>query len=220
MKIHAVVPVKALKRAKSRLATVLSTVERHDLVLDMLSRVLGVLNGSRVLSHHPAGVPGINGEARCARSPDEIWVISDDTEVLDLATGHGALTMPDGTGSLNGALDKARGLLSVARVDGMLIIPADIPLINQSDVAALSRALKRGADVVISPDAAGVGTNALGMRLPCILPLTFGERSLGRHLAGAANLGLRATLYRSPRIALDVDDPPSLARYRAQRTTA
>ncbi|MBX0326240.1 2-phospho-L-lactate guanylyltransferase [Oscillochloris sp. ZM17-4] len=195
MQIHAVVPVKALARAKSRLAGRLSIAERHDLVLEMLGRVLGALLACR-------------GAALA-----EVWVISADPEALALAAACGARTMLDSADGLNGALGQARAALTAAGVAAMLVVPADVPLITAGDVAAMARTLTAGADVAMATDRQGDGTNALGLRLPSDMPFRFGERSAGLHLAEADAHDLLAQVYWSPTLALDVDDPESLARY-------
>jgi 2-phospho-L-lactate guanylyltransferase len=197
MQLHAVVPVKALARAKSRLADLLSPAERHDLVIAMLGRVLQTLMACR-------------GAALA-----EVWVISADPEVLALAEAVGARTMLDRAGDLNGALEQARADLTSAGAAALLIIPADVPLVTRGDVADLSAALAGGAALAMATDRRGDGTNALGMRLPCALPFRFGEQSAGLHREAAAALGLRLQIYASPTLGLDVDDPESLARYRA-----
>jgi 2-phospho-L-lactate guanylyltransferase len=197
MQIHAVVPVKALARAKSRLAGRLSLAERHDLVIEMLDRVLSTLLGSR-------GAALANA-----------WVISADPEVLAMAESAGASTMVDHTGDLNGALGQARAALTSAGAAAMLVIPADVPLISRADVSSLADILGGGGDLAMATDRQGDGTNALGMRLPSALPFRFGEQSAHLHRDAAASLGLRLQLYASPTLSLDVDDPESLARYRA-----
>ncbi len=197
MQIHAVVPVKALARAKSRLAAALGDGERRALVREMLGHVLTTLLACR-------------GTALA-----EVWVISADPEVLALAEASGARTMADRAGDLNGALDQARARLEAAGAGAMLVIPADVPLISPRDVAALARTLAAGADMAMATDRQGDGTNALGLRLPSALPFRFGERSAGLHLNEADEHGLLAQVYWSPSLALDVDDPESLARYEA-----
>jgi 2-phospho-L-lactate guanylyltransferase len=196
MQLHAVVPVKALARAKSRLAGRLGLSERRDLVVEMLGRVLASLLACR-------------GAALA-----EVWVISSDPQVLDLAEAAGARTMLDRAGDLNGALDQARASLVGVGADAMLVIPADVPLIANGDLAAMSAALA-DADLAMATDRQGDGTNALGMRLPCALPFHFGAQSAHLHRAAAAALGLRLQIYASATLSLDVDDPESLARYRA-----
>jgi 2-phospho-L-lactate guanylyltransferase len=196
MQIHAVVPVKALDRAKSRLAGRLGADERRALVIEMLGRVLATLLGCR-------------GAALA-----EVWVISADPAVLARAAAAGARTLRDEAGDLNGALAQARESLADAGAAAMLIIPADVPLITAADVVALAGLLAAGADLALATDRRGDGTNALGLRLPSGLPFRFGEQSAHLHRAAAADLGLIPQLYASPTVSLDVDDPESLERYR------
>jgi 2-phospho-L-lactate guanylyltransferase len=197
MEIHAVVPVKALDRAKSRLAGRLNTGERRALVVEMFGRVLTTLLGCR------------------GAALSEVWVISADPEVLAYAAAAGARTLADEAGDLNGALEQARAALADAGASAMLIIPADVPLITAADVAALAGLLAAGADLALATDRQGAGTNALGLRLPSDLPFRFGERSAAFHREAAASLGLPLQLYSSSTLSLDVDDPESLERYSA-----
>lgn len=196
MQLHAIVPVKALERAKSRLAGVLSPVERRLLVLEMLGRVLTALRQS---------------------SATTIWVVSTDATVRAFAEASGATPLEERASDLNGALEQARAVARAAGAEALLVVPADVPLLAPADVAAMAALLAVGA-VALAPDAAGRGTNALALRLgprAAELPFTFGVDSAARHLRAAAERGLVARTYHAPTLALDVDDPASLARYRA-----
>jgi 2-phospho-L-lactate/phosphoenolpyruvate guanylyltransferase len=191
MKLHAIVPVKALERAKSRLAATLAPAERRLLVLEMLGKVLLALDRS------PAAT---------------VWVVSADPAVLAFARARGAMPLLERNGELNEAPARAAG------AEAIVVVPADVPLIAPADIAALA-ALLGAAHVAIAPDAAGKGTNALALRLdPQLpeLPFAFGADSAERHLQSAAERGLIARSYRSPTLALDVDDAASLASYRAR----
>jgi 2-phospho-L-lactate/phosphoenolpyruvate guanylyltransferase len=197
MKLHAIVPVKALERAKSRLAATLAPAERRLLVLEMLGKVLLALDRS------PAAT---------------VWVVSADPAVLAFARARGAMPLLEHNGELNEALAQARATARAAGAEAIVVVPADVPLIAPADIAALA-ALLGAAHVAIAPDAAGKGTNALALRLdPQLpeLPFAFGADSAERHLQSAAERGLIARSYRSPTLALDVDDAASLASYRAR----
>lgn len=195
MRLHAIVPVKALERAKSRLAGALAPAERRLLVLEMLDGVLGAL----------------------ARSPvARVWVVSGDPAVLAAAASHGATPLPEAAAGLNPALEQARAAALAAGAEAVVVVPADVPLVTPADIAALAGLLAAGADVAVAPDEAGLGTNALAVRAAAGLPFAFGEGSAARHLRAAAAAGLACEIYRSPGLALDVDDAPSLARYRAR----
>ncbi|WP_129626542.1 2-phospho-L-lactate guanylyltransferase [Candidatus Oscillochloris fontis] len=198
---HAVIPLKPLARAKSRLADLLTPEERQALVRSMFLRVLGTL------------VP-LRGSLLA-----EVWVISRDPEVQNLATLHGARVIYDQAEDLNGALAQAHATLEDLGAPAMLVIPADVPLLSAADVAAMLDLLAQ-TDVVLVPDRHGQGTNALAMHLPCRLPFLFGSESAAQHQAAAAALGLRCQILTSPTLGLDVDDAASLGVYRGMEQSS
>lgn len=196
MLLHAIVPVKSLDRAKSRLAVALVPAQRRALVLEMLARVVASLR-------HPAS------------TVDVVWLTSADPAALQLAAAWGARPLREAVGELNGALELARAAALAAGAAALLVVPGDVPLITPGDVAAMGALLRDEADVALAADAEGSGTNALGLRREARLPFRFGENSAARHAAEAAALGLRLCRYSSPTLALDVDVPAGLVRYRA-----
>lgn len=58
--------------------------------------------------------------------------------------------------------------------------------------------------VVISPSRT-LGTNALLLRPPGVIPLRFGGRSFPLHVEESLKAGIRPRIYRSPTVATDVD---------------
>lgn len=237
MQLHIVVPVKDLARAKSRLAGQLAPAERQALVLSMLRRVLATLRACQTQARAPATLEDGRTEARCEHvsalggitlasagmttlctapaTIAAIWVISADPAVLRLAEQHGARPLADQAGDLNAALEQARATVRRAGADALLVVHGDLPLITADDVWALADALAAGADLVLAPDRAEVGTNALGGWLAAGMPFLFGGASFARHMAAAAWRELHVAVVRSPTLALDVDTPESLARYQS-----
>lgn len=207
-RIHAVVPVKALDRAKSRLAGILSPAERRNLALLMLRRVLGVLGAHRLPpppAHHTHDLPALS----------EVWLLSPDEQVLRLAAEIGVRPLYDQATDLNAALEQARDAVQQAGAEALLVVPADLPVITPEDISRLLTTLASGADMVIAPDGASEGTNALALRLPSPLRFQFGSDSCALHLAAAARLQLNVAIIHSPSLALDVDTPESLTRFQA-----
>ncbi len=208
--LHLVIPIKDLARAKSRLAEILPPDARRTLVLEMLRRVLATLLPGR--EHHgtvaPAGTHQVRPDIEC------VWIMSADPTILALTTELGARPLPDPTADLNAALEWARTVVTAAGADALLIIPADVPRITPADLAGLTASLQAGSALVIAPDRAGSGTNALGLRLPSPLPFQFGPDSFAHHLETARRLGLTTRIYASPTLALDVDTPEDFTQYR------
>ena len=182
MKVQLIVPVKALASGKSRLAPVLSTSERADLVATLLSHVLEAA----------ATCPGIS----------RMTVVSADPEIRDMAAALGADSIADPPGAdLNGALEHAVALADSA---GVLILPADLPLVAPEDIAAV---LPDGPGIVIAPDRGDSGTNALALSPPDCIPFRFGIDSFSAHCEAADRAGLTVRIVRRPGLAFDLDTP-------------
>ncbi|NJP06995.1 MAG: 2-phospho-L-lactate guanylyltransferase [Chloroflexaceae bacterium] len=201
--VHVIVPMKKLASAKSRLMGALSPVKRRELAMEMFQHVLATLMApARSLIH-------------------AVWVVSNDTLVLETATALGARTLYDTSGDLNTALSIARDAATFnASASRLLVIPADVPLMTHQDVLDLVRALQediRPGSMVIVPDQHNQGTNALGLTLPTPMPFLFGEASFERYLAMARQLGLTTRVYTSPTLAMDVDTMENVNVYMTRR---
>ncbi len=121
MSLWAIVPVKALHESKSRLREVLTPDQRVDLSMEML------LNTLRVLEE----IPEI----------ERTLVVSADPTVLALAHEHGAEALEEhGSPSLNKALIQATDLVGDMQAEAVLVLPADLPLLQVDDVRALIQA--------------------------------------------------------------------------------
>jgi len=188
--IWAVVPIKALCAAKSRLAPALNLGQRQAIVLAMLDHTLDVLRGC-------AGLRGI-------------VVISADATLAEHELGPGVTFLEEpAPNSLNISLDRASSLLTSRGAQGMLVVPGDLPHLRRDSVdAMLSRATSPG--VVIAPDRRGGGTNALLVMPPRVIPFRFGHDSFAQHLSAAACAGIDPLVYRSHDLAFDVDLPEDL----------
>src|SRR5690606_36085005 len=96
----------------------------------------------------------------------------------------------------------------------VLILPADLPLVEPSDVSALIQMGKNKHTVVIATDEHRDGTNAMLVRPPGIIRYSYGPGSFQRHLADAKAQDATVRVYESARLALDIDMPDDLARYK------
>ena len=189
--IYAIVPVKRLSDAKSRLSMRLSVEQRRSLSLIMLRCVLNAL-----------------GE--CSRIERTVVVSSDD-DALNCASQNGADVLREaGYGDLNAAINQATARCVQLGADHVLVLPADLPLVTEEDVQSL---LLRGSEaprIVIVSSRDGAGTNAL-LRTPCeAIPSRFGPGSFARHLQEAIARDVSYHVCHIPRIELDIDTPEDL----------
>jgi 2-phospho-L-lactate guanylyltransferase len=195
MGIWTIIPVKPLNRAKSRLAQVLSPLEREQLAELMLRHVLGtVRNVSQVMG---------------------TLVISRDGRALAIAREFGARTVQEsGAPELNNALMRATQVVTRWNSEAILILPADLPLVAEEDLRAIIEMGLYNQTVVISTDQSEDGTNALFIRPPGVIDYAYGPGSFRRHIELAKEAGADVKIYQSPRLVLDIDLPADLEIYR------
>jgi 2-phospho-L-lactate guanylyltransferase len=188
VRIHALIPVKGLASAKSRLTPPFSNDERAALTLAMLRHVVAAAQASGVL--------------------DRITVISPDTAVLDVAEALGVVALRQRTTGLNPALDEARADAVLHGAEAVLALHADLPRLDPADIVAIVASLPPPPPaVILAPDYTGSGTNALLIAPPDAFPFLFGPDSFARHLAAVERLNLPYAIASAPGIAGDVDTP-------------
>jgi 2-phospho-L-lactate guanylyltransferase len=184
------VPVKNLENAKQRLASVLDQGTRTELAQAMLHDVLDAL------------------AACCSNS--EVSLVTSDPFALDLAQTFSFRIIPDATNrSETDAIEMATQLCESRGVVNTLVIPADIPLIQSSEVTTLLQAAPKEGSLLV-PAADGRGTNAIFRRPAALFPLRFGNDSFKPHLAAARATGKPCVVLSLPGIALDIDKPSDL----------
>jgi len=188
MTFWAIVPVKPLRRGKSRLAGILTEDERADLNRALLHHTLQILSELREV--------------------DEVLVVSRDPQVLTIARNYGARTVrEDGQPELNTALKRATVIAQVYATRGVLVLPADLPLISREDALALVERATDPPVVVIAPDRHGKGTNALLISPAGLIEYDFGEDSFQRHCDLVKKAGARLEVVNLPSLGLDLDSP-------------
>ncbi len=193
--IYAIIPVKPLRRAKSRLARALKAPTRAALVRSIFSRTLDII----------AQVERIDG----------VIVVSRDLTILELARQRHALALAESESGLNSAITQAAQWATRHHARTAIVIPVDLPLITSADLdAVIDRAVEERC-VVIAPDRHEDGTNVLLVRPPDAIQFAYGTSSFNAHRAQAIERGLIVHEYRSPTTAFDIDVPDDLELYRA-----
>lgn len=205
MTTWAIIPVKPLRYGKSRLSHILTPDERAQLTTKMLRRTLKVLNN----------VAGI------FRS----LVISRDPAALKIGREYGAYTYGEGEKQdLNVALTRAAHIAAAQEASGVLIVPADLPLITVEDVEMMlagvaptmsgsgARDYSNGTirfhqprAITICPDRKRDGTNAIYVTPPLGFQFRYGDGSFDRHLKEAERLGMESRIVHAPGLKFDLD---------------
>ena len=198
-RVIAVVPVKSLAAAKTRLRGTLVAAERRGLMLWMAERVVRSLRSSGRIAH--------------------IAVVTPDPEVVSWAREQGAIPLWQPHEGLNRGLELARAWVVGRRADALLVTLGDLPTLAAHEVRALL-AYGPGATsaraVVLAPDRDERGTNLLLMRPPALLPFSFGAESFVRHMAISRAIAGEPLVFHAPGTAFDVDTPDDLAEVEAR----
>jgi 2-phospho-L-lactate guanylyltransferase len=186
------VPVKNLSTAKQRLAAVLDQSARTELAQAMLHDVVSAL-------------------AAWSRRPPCALVTSDPF-AIELAREYDFEIIPDPANpGETGAIEMATQICVARGIDSALVIPADIPLIQSSEIEQIfAHAPDEGS--VLAPAADRRGTNAAFRRPANLFPLRFGNDSFKPHLAAAQATGKPCIVLQLPSIAVDVDNPEDVQR--------
>ena len=183
----AIIPVKPLSEAKSRLKPVLEDQSRSQLAVRLLRRTLSV----------------VGGESQVQR----VVVTSRDAQALLIAKHAGALPVPEAGGhGLNFALRQAATLATKRGALSLLIIASDLPILAPEDLQLLFSAAE-DSPVVLAPDRHDAGTNAMFLRPPDLIQPAFGAGSYERHLNQARAAGIEPLVVRSLGLGFDLDVP-------------
>jgi 2-phospho-L-lactate guanylyltransferase len=183
------VPVKILSDAKQRLSPVLAPEERFALAQAMCQDVLQAL-------------------AQWSRRP-AVSVVTSDSFARDLAARFNFEIIADNNSGETNAIEMATAVCKKRGAESTLVIPADIPLIEGSELQKIVDCAPAGGAVLV-PDAAGRGTNAAWRSPGDLFPLRFGNDSFLPHLSAAKAAGVPWVVLELPGIARDVDRPEDL----------
>ena len=190
--MHVLVPLKLLDEAKQRLGGSLSAAERRAMTLAMAADVLTAVAGSRRTS----------GWTLISRNP----------EAALLVTRFGGSRFEEPAScNLPRALHAAIANLTPSqRAAGILVLPADLPLLTALDIDCILRLAAQGPACTLVADAALVGTNALALTPADAMTLIFDGQSYRPHLAEAISRELLVQTLRLGNFGLDIDTPGDL----------
>ena len=191
MTLWAIVPMKPLRLGKSRLSDVLSDTARMALNRSLLENTL--------ITHKV--IPEV----------EHVLVISRDPQVLAISRKHGVRTLMEHGGSnLNTAVARASLVAKSYGARGVLVVPADLPLISQEELRQVVQAAAVPPVVVVVPDRHETGTNAILISPVGLIDYKFGLGSFRAHCDQARQAMAKIEVCRLPFLALDIDVPEDL----------
>jgi 2-phospho-L-lactate guanylyltransferase len=186
--IGAVVPVKMLPSAKSRLRPWLEPASVERLAIAMLGDVLEALQRVRAL--------------------DRIAVATPDLHLAEVARRAGAEVLGASVDGLNPAVEAACAVLAPTADDAALVVLGDVPGAQAADIEKLLDAGTRPG-VALAPSNDG-GTSALLREPRDIIPAGFGPNSARTHRDFAASAGAAFVELALPSLAIDIDEREDL----------
>jgi len=194
----ALVPIRGLETAKTRLGKNLDTEERVHLVTRLLRQTLIA--------------------TRDARRIDGTIVVTMDPAAAGIAKELRAVGLVERAPGLNEAIEAARSVAIARGATAIVVLPADLPsvaagsvddLIARASAAAASPAGSPARVVALVPDRHGQGTNVLVVSPPDAIAPAFGVESRATHERAAVAAGARYLELDSP-LSLDLDTPADL----------
>jgi 2-phospho-L-lactate guanylyltransferase len=184
-------PIKDLKKAKQRLAPVLTAEERFGLVQAMLVDTIRALQG--------------------VRRAEKIFVVTNYRPALDLAEeNHWEILREDRQFSESHSVDFASRVGEERGVTGLLRVPLDVPLMQAKDIDELLMIKCGTPGLVIVPSRDRTGTNAIFRTPPTLFRSHFGPGSFAKHVLEAEKAGAQVIIRNNPRLEIDVDDETDL----------
>lgn len=191
---QALVPLKNLIHAKSRLAGVLGNSERYALALAMVEDVLGVLDEHQDIT--------------------AITLLSDDPGASLLAQKYSAAYWPEsslGCRGLNPLIECASERLLASGPEPLVVLHGDLPLLTVDDISAVLACQAKLDGLIVGCDSQGKGTNLLAFDAASAPRFCFGTDSCTAHVASASNAGVAVKVLRRVGIGVDVDEAVDLA---------
>lgn len=173
-------PVKAFREAKVRLAGALDDVSRAALAREMATKVVR------------------------AAGPLPVSIVCDDDEVAAWAVTLGAEVIWRPGRGLNAAVTDGVDELGAVGFGQVIVAHADLPhALDLTWVADFD-------GVTLVPDRRDDGTNVVCLPTRAEFTFAYGPGSFARHQAEAARLGLPVRIERERRLGWDVDTPDDL----------
>jgi 2-phospho-L-lactate guanylyltransferase len=191
MDIWALLPIKPLASAKSRLAPVLNTRQRSALALSMLEHTLDTLSGWDALA----------GTLLVSADP-QVWKFAAKWEIV-------VCQEPDVPG-LNESLARATIEASRRGARSILVVAGDLPLLDRPSLSNMLTIGDQAERVVIAPDRSHTGTNALLSSPVDVIQYCFGPGSFHKHIQEAHRAHTPVFNFFCENLALDIDLPEDL----------
>ena len=186
-----IIPVKKINDAKYRLKSLLNPIQREQLFLAMLEDVLSVVKS----------IPELENISLATICPTAIKIAKKyGASILDTYRDEGQTE----------AIKKSAEVLDNNGIKNMILLPADIPLVTETEISKVIEVHNRSPMMTIVPARDEKGSNCIALSPPTAIPLSFGPNSYFPHIHAARNSELKLKTISLPGIGLDIDTPSDL----------
>lgn len=166
MKIAAVIPMKSLHSAKSRLSNILTAQQRKNLAMYLLNATIKELKKSNFIS--------------------EIIIVSNDKAVKNYSCLNNLKFIKDSEEGVNKAVILADNYCIDNGINANIVIPHDLPFISAKEIDKIcTMSNKYHKCIIICPSKRFDGTNILFRKPPDVIKTHYDDNSYMNHLKEA-----------------------------------
>lgn len=166
MKIAAVIPMKSLHSAKSRLSNILTAQQRKNLAMYLLDATIKEIKKSCIIS--------------------EIIIVSNDKAVKNYSCLNNLKYIKDSEEGVNKAVILADNYCIDNGINANIVIPHDLPFISAKEIDKIcTRSNKYHKCIIICPSKRFDGTNILFRKPPDVIKTHYDDNSYMNHLKEA-----------------------------------
>ena len=193
-KIAAVIPMKNLHYAKSRLSTILTLQQREKLVLFLFNITIRTLKKSQFIS--------------------EIVVVSSDITIERLSFKNCLKFIKDFDSGVNNAVILADHYCIDNDIDANIIIPHDLPFISVKEIDYICNISEKYPKcVIICPSKRFDGTNILFRKPSTVIATFYDNNSYLNHLKEAQKFNIPIELLNFDNLMFDIDTKEDLFEF-------
>lgn len=190
-KIAAVIPMKNLHFAKSRLSTILTLQQRKNLAFFLLNTTIKTLKESRLIN--------------------EIIIVSSDKTIEKFSFENSLKFIKDSDSGVNNAVILADHYCINNDIDANIVIPHDLPFISAKEIDQICNMSKKYPKcIIICPSKRFDGTNILFRKPPNVIKTFYDDNSYMNHLKEAQRLNIPIESLELDNLMFDIDTKEDL----------
>lgn len=191
MKIAAIIPMKSLHLAKSRLSNILTPEQRKNLAMYLLDATIKELKESKFIS--------------------EIIIVSSDKAVKNYSYLKNLKFIKDYDEGVNNAVILADHYCINNDIDANIVIPQDLPFISAKEIDQICNiSNKYHKCIIICPSKRFDGTNVLFRKPPNVIKTFYDDNSYINHLKEANKFKIPIESLDIGKLRFDIDTKEDL----------